>query len=154
MPGTAEVQVRPGVEEDLKPLTDLYNHYVRETPITFDTEPFTPDPLLGVTAPDPRHTVRRGAVGEPGHTVRRSAVGIPGDAVRRSAVGVSGDAPRGRAVRRPRETVGRRLAVGESRPRTPPRAGARVPLAGTRDVARSRPGWCRPLDPLWLVGPL
>lgn len=41
MPGTAEVQVRPGVEEDLKPLTDLYNHYVRETPITFDTEPFT-----------------------------------------------------------------------------------------------------------------
>ncbi|MCC8336617.1 N-acetyltransferase family protein [Streptomyces sp. R1] len=43
MPGTAEVQVRPGVEEDLKALTDLYNHYVRETPITFDTEPFTPE---------------------------------------------------------------------------------------------------------------
>ncbi|MEQ6027486.1 N-acetyltransferase family protein [Streptomyces salinarius] len=41
--GTAEVQVRPGVEEDLKALTDLYNHYVRETPITFDTEPFTPE---------------------------------------------------------------------------------------------------------------
>ncbi|MDA4886413.1 GNAT family N-acetyltransferase [Streptomyces sp. MS2A] len=43
MPGTTEVQVRPGVEEDLKALTDLYNHYVRETPITFDTEPFTPE---------------------------------------------------------------------------------------------------------------
>ncbi|AXL89157.1 GNAT family N-acetyltransferase [Streptomyces sp. CB09001] len=43
MPGTAEVQVRPGVEEDLKGLTDLYNHYVRETPLTFDTEPFTPE---------------------------------------------------------------------------------------------------------------
>ncbi|AIV35935.1 GCN5 family acetyltransferase [Streptomyces sp. CCM_MD2014] len=43
LPGTAEVQVRPGVEEDLKALTDLYNHYVRETPITFDTEPFTPE---------------------------------------------------------------------------------------------------------------
>ncbi|WP_432162808.1 N-acetyltransferase family protein [Streptomyces tendae] len=43
MRGTAEVQVRPGVEEDLKALTDLYNHYVRETPITFDTEPFTPE---------------------------------------------------------------------------------------------------------------
>ncbi|WP_107452098.1 GNAT family N-acetyltransferase [Streptomyces sp. NRRL F-5650] len=43
MRGTAEVQVRPGVEADLKALTDLYNHYVRETPITFDTEPFTPE---------------------------------------------------------------------------------------------------------------
>ncbi|MFC8875185.1 GNAT family N-acetyltransferase [Streptomyces ardesiacus] len=42
-PGTAEVQVRPGVEADLEALTDLYNHYVRETPLTFDTEPFTPE---------------------------------------------------------------------------------------------------------------
>ncbi|MFD4346331.1 GNAT family N-acetyltransferase [Streptomyces coelicoflavus] len=42
-PGTAEVQVRPGVEGDLKALTDLYNHYVRETPVTFDTEPFAPE---------------------------------------------------------------------------------------------------------------
>ncbi|CAM5301321.1 N-acetyltransferase OS=Streptomyces tendae OX=1932 GN=GUR47_27290 PE=4 SV=1 [Streptomyces tendae] len=41
--GTAEVQVRPGVEDDVKALTALYNHYVRETPITFDTEPFTPE---------------------------------------------------------------------------------------------------------------
>ena len=32
-----EVQVRPGVEADLEALTDIYNHYVRETPITFDT---------------------------------------------------------------------------------------------------------------------
>ncbi|MCF4138813.1 N-acetyltransferase family protein [Streptomyces sp. Tue 6430] len=38
-----EVQVRPGVEEDLEALTDLYNHYVRETPITFDTAIFTPE---------------------------------------------------------------------------------------------------------------
>jgi phosphinothricin acetyltransferase len=36
-----EVQVRPGVEEDLDALTDIYNHYVRETPITFDTAAFT-----------------------------------------------------------------------------------------------------------------
>ncbi|MFG2299414.1 GNAT family N-acetyltransferase [Actinacidiphila glaucinigra] len=36
-----EVQVRPGGEEDLKALTDLYNHYVRETPITFDLEPLS-----------------------------------------------------------------------------------------------------------------
>jgi phosphinothricin acetyltransferase len=39
----AEVQVRPGVEGDLAALTDLYNHYVRETAITFDTETFTPE---------------------------------------------------------------------------------------------------------------
>ncbi|MDX3803185.1 GNAT family N-acetyltransferase [Streptomyces sp. AK04-3B] len=38
-----EVQVRPGVEGDLEALTDLYNHYVRETPITFDTAVFSPE---------------------------------------------------------------------------------------------------------------
>ncbi|WP_225822394.1 GNAT family N-acetyltransferase [Streptomyces naphthomycinicus] len=39
----AEVQVRPGVEGDLGALTALYNHYVRETAITFDTAVFTPE---------------------------------------------------------------------------------------------------------------
>ena len=38
-----EAQVRPGVEDDLFALTDIYNHYVRETPITFDTVPFSPE---------------------------------------------------------------------------------------------------------------
>ncbi|MFE2427509.1 GNAT family N-acetyltransferase [Streptomyces sp. NPDC059373] len=38
-----DVQVRPGREEDLEALTELYNHYVRETPITFDLEPLTPE---------------------------------------------------------------------------------------------------------------
>ncbi|MFD7701425.1 GNAT family N-acetyltransferase [Streptomyces caelestis] len=38
-----EVQVRPGAEGDLTALTDLYNHYARETAITFDTAPFTPE---------------------------------------------------------------------------------------------------------------
>ncbi|MFH9014847.1 GNAT family N-acetyltransferase [Streptomyces sp. NPDC017943] len=38
----AEVQVRPGVEDDLEALTALYHHYVRETAITFDTVIFTP----------------------------------------------------------------------------------------------------------------
>ncbi|RXS69080.1 N-acetyltransferase family protein [Streptomyces sp. TM32] len=37
-----EAQVRAGTEADLTALTDLYNHYIRETCITFDTEPFTP----------------------------------------------------------------------------------------------------------------
>ncbi|WP_330458364.1 GNAT family N-acetyltransferase [Streptomyces sp. NBC_00820] len=40
--GRTEVQVRPGVEADLDALTALYNHYVRETAITFDTAVFTP----------------------------------------------------------------------------------------------------------------
>ena len=42
--GSGDVQVRVGVEADLTALTELYNHYIRETSITFDTEPFTPGP--------------------------------------------------------------------------------------------------------------
>lgn len=45
-PEHEEVQVRPGTEGDLTALTDLYNHYVRETAITFDTAPFTPEERL------------------------------------------------------------------------------------------------------------
>ncbi|GHH02775.1 GNAT family N-acetyltransferase [Streptomyces rubradiris] len=41
-PEDAEVQVRPGIEGDLDALTAIYNHYVRETAITFDTAVFTP----------------------------------------------------------------------------------------------------------------
>ncbi|MFF5899375.1 GNAT family N-acetyltransferase [Streptomyces argenteolus] len=41
-----EVQVRPGAETDLQPLTDIYNHYVRETALTFDTATFTPEERL------------------------------------------------------------------------------------------------------------
>ncbi|MCX5342954.1 GNAT family N-acetyltransferase [Streptomyces atratus] len=41
-----EVQVRPGTEGDLVALTDIYNHYVRETALTFDTAPFTPEQRL------------------------------------------------------------------------------------------------------------
>ncbi|MDA5285338.1 GNAT family N-acetyltransferase [Streptomyces sp. Isolate_45] len=37
------VQVRPGTEADLTALTELYNHYVRETAVTFDTVPFSPE---------------------------------------------------------------------------------------------------------------
>ncbi|MFD4786170.1 GNAT family N-acetyltransferase [Streptomyces sp. NPDC058459] len=37
-----ETQVRPGSEADLDALTALYNHYVRETAITFDTVPLAP----------------------------------------------------------------------------------------------------------------
>jgi phosphinothricin acetyltransferase len=37
------VLIRPAIEGDLGSLNDLYNHYVRETPITFDIEPITMD---------------------------------------------------------------------------------------------------------------
>ncbi|MDQ1010204.1 phosphinothricin acetyltransferase [Streptomyces sp. V4I23] len=41
-PERRDVQVRAGTEADLVALTDIYNHYVRETAITFDTTEFTP----------------------------------------------------------------------------------------------------------------
>ncbi len=36
-----ELVIRPGREDDLVELNELYNYYVRETPITFDIEPIT-----------------------------------------------------------------------------------------------------------------
>jgi phosphinothricin acetyltransferase len=38
-----EPQVRPGSDKDLTALTGIYNHYVCDTPYTFDTSPFTPE---------------------------------------------------------------------------------------------------------------
>ncbi|MER7675141.1 N-acetyltransferase family protein [Streptomyces sp. NPDC096934] len=38
-----DVQVRAGAEGDLDSLTEIYNHYVRETPCTFDTVALTPE---------------------------------------------------------------------------------------------------------------
>ena len=43
MPEPTDVQVRAASEDDLVALTDIYNHYIRETPITFDIGPITPD---------------------------------------------------------------------------------------------------------------
>lgn len=37
----AEALIRPARADDLPALTELYNHYIRETPTTFDLEPFT-----------------------------------------------------------------------------------------------------------------
>ena len=34
--------VRPAVETDLPALTDIYNHYIVNTPITFDVVPLVP----------------------------------------------------------------------------------------------------------------
>lgn len=35
------VTIRPGREADLEQLTEIYNYYVINTPITFDLEPFS-----------------------------------------------------------------------------------------------------------------
>ncbi|TXS76608.1 MULTISPECIES: GNAT family N-acetyltransferase [unclassified Streptomyces] len=43
MPERTDVQVRAGTEGDLDSLTEIYNHYVRETPCTFDTVVLTPE---------------------------------------------------------------------------------------------------------------
>jgi len=39
--GLPVVEIRPGLAHDLHELNDIYNHYVRETHITFDLEPIT-----------------------------------------------------------------------------------------------------------------
>ncbi|GHC70022.1 GNAT family N-acetyltransferase [Streptomyces cinnamoneus] len=40
---TAGVRIRPAAAGDLGELTEIYNHYVVHTPITFDIEPVTAD---------------------------------------------------------------------------------------------------------------
>ncbi|MBT8442091.1 MAG: GNAT family N-acetyltransferase [Gammaproteobacteria bacterium] len=40
---TDQILIRPALRADLPSLVDIYNHYVRETPVTFDTDPFTVD---------------------------------------------------------------------------------------------------------------
>jgi phosphinothricin acetyltransferase len=37
----SEISIRPAVREDLPRLTEIYNYYVVNTPVTFDAEPYT-----------------------------------------------------------------------------------------------------------------
>ena len=37
----AEIRIRPAVGADLARLTEMYNYYVVNTPVTFDVEPYT-----------------------------------------------------------------------------------------------------------------
>jgi phosphinothricin acetyltransferase len=39
----AEVRIRPGTQADLEQLTAIYNHYVLQTHVTFDTVAFAPE---------------------------------------------------------------------------------------------------------------
>jgi phosphinothricin acetyltransferase len=41
MASSLPVMIRAATDADLPRLTEIYNHYVRETPTTFDVEPFT-----------------------------------------------------------------------------------------------------------------
>jgi phosphinothricin acetyltransferase len=43
MNGPADAVVREGRERDLEQLTVIYNHYVVNTPVSFDLEPYTVD---------------------------------------------------------------------------------------------------------------
>ncbi len=40
-PTVADLAVRPGSEADLTRINEIYNHYVVNTPVTFDIEPIT-----------------------------------------------------------------------------------------------------------------
>jgi phosphinothricin acetyltransferase len=52
------LNVRAGAEADLPALTEIYNHYIVNTAITFDVRPLTPEerrPWFVDHASDPRH---------------------------------------------------------------------------------------------------
>jgi phosphinothricin acetyltransferase len=53
-----DITIRAAAESDLERVTAIYNHYVTETHITFDTEPFTPEqrrPWFAKYKPSGRH---------------------------------------------------------------------------------------------------
>ncbi|MFD8567651.1 GNAT family N-acetyltransferase [Streptomyces sp. NPDC059639] len=64
MSDATEATVRAGRESDLEALTELYNEYVRATPITFDTEPFTAEARRPWLDAHPNHGPHRLFVAE------------------------------------------------------------------------------------------
>lgn len=69
----SDAQVRPGTEGDLAALTDIYNHYVRETALTFDVTPFTPEERLPWLRAHPAHGPHRLLVAEGARTTGAGA---------------------------------------------------------------------------------
>ncbi len=54
----AEIRIRPAERSDLPGLTEIYNHYVLHTSVTFDLEPYTVERRAGwfeQFAPSGRH---------------------------------------------------------------------------------------------------
>lgn len=66
---TDEILVRPAHRPDLPALVDIYNHYVLETPVTFDTEPFTVETRMAWFSSFGRDTPYRLLVAVRGDTV-------------------------------------------------------------------------------------
>ena len=72
------IVVRPATEDDLPALTDIYNHYVVNTPITFDLRPLTVDerrPWFGDHSHGGRHRLLVATGGNVGNVGRGEAVG-------------------------------------------------------------------------------
>ncbi|HET6636837.1 MAG TPA: GNAT family N-acetyltransferase [Streptomyces sp.] len=69
--------VRAGVEGDLGELTRIYNHYVVDTPITFDVEPFTAGQRRPWLAAHPGHGPHRLLVAEEDGTLLGYATSSP-----------------------------------------------------------------------------
>lgn len=66
-PDATGVTIRPGTADDLPAIVQIYNHYIRETAITFDLEPFTVDQRrewLSHYGPDGRHRILVAARGD------------------------------------------------------------------------------------------
>lgn len=70
-------QVRPGTQADLVPLTEIYNHYVRETALTFDTAAFTPEQRLPWLRSHPEDGPHRLLVAQDAHEVLGYATSGP-----------------------------------------------------------------------------
>ena len=57
--------IRPGHDSDLPALVEIYNHYIRTTPITFDLEPYTLEsrrPWMAQFKPNGRHRLLVGTI--------------------------------------------------------------------------------------------
>ncbi|MER5884587.1 N-acetyltransferase family protein [Streptomyces sp. NPDC001941] len=77
--GTADAgpRLRPGHEGDLSELTRIYNHYVAETPITFDIDRFTVEQRRPWLESHPDHGPYRLIVAERNGTVIGYATSSP-----------------------------------------------------------------------------
>ena len=54
----SEIRIRPAVRADLPRLTEIYNYYIINTPVTFDVDPYTAEqrePWFSQFAPTGRH---------------------------------------------------------------------------------------------------
>lgn len=59
--------IRPAAPSDLPALVEIYNHYIRETPITFDLQPYTVEarmPWFSQFAATGRHRILVGCIGD------------------------------------------------------------------------------------------